>query len=576
MGEENLEHIERVAKRVSSKQFIDGHDGKQRSQAQHSPPSQLVILVGKLCEGIQTLWYDQLICVDIKSIGSQQAGGQVVNHYEDTAPKRNDVLLGNLFAHKSQMKCLCGGDRPLKSATTAKWLGNNTVEVPSFCCLQCNIAHRFFAMSTVIPLNEHTYPLTHTYPNWGHGYREADSDEFPPPVLAGVTTAIVEAAPDIAGIWKVTEVFGRISGRMLEDEESHSQSEEDEEEHTVGWPIEHPHVGFTQRIELAGSRTVITTTGSHKVIHDMICDATVENGVYDVSGRDHKTVVKATAEYIHDRKRGKVHVMRPVTSRLKRISRLMTVERWREGDKMLWKYGLCTMHLERVDGVSSDISDTCADAHTSLEEGTIPKAHTYPYWGHGYSMSKGFPLPSLGPICHLPIVSQAPDIAGVWKIVDVETRVGKRKLEDDDEGWPMKHPPRDLLQKIEQAGSRVAITTGGAEPPHRVIHDMICDGSIEGCADDVNGRDHVTHIRATGKFIEDKRGKVHVLCPMFTHVDRPIPGMEVERWREGDRLIWKYGLYRMSCERVDREVSSEVDDADGDGEKSKKRLKVLP
>ena len=241
--------------------------------------------------------------------------------------------------------------------------------------------------------------------------------------------------------------------------------------------------------------------------------------------------------------------MRPVTAHLSRITRRIKVKRWREGEKLVWQYGFYTMHMERVEDTEDGAADKIS-MESNLDETTLPPiAHTYPNWGYGYNVTNEFPPLSLGSIS-VPLVPEAPDIRGMWKIVEIVGRVFNNEIGDDEEGWPLKHPPRDMLQRIEQAGNRVVITTGGCLPPHRIIHDMICDGTIENCADDVSGKDHVSRIRATGKFIADDRGKVHVLCPTFNKADIAIPGMEVERWLEGDRLVWKYGFDLVYLERV--------------------------
>lgn len=392
-------------------------------------------------------------------------------------------------------------------------------------------------------------PKAHTYSNWGKGY--SSSNEFPPLVLESVNVPIVSTAPDMAGTWKVTEVFGSVTGRKIEGEEDEDEDETDDtEEHTAGWPLDHPHVGFTQRIEQAGNRVVITTAAPRNVIHDMVCDGSIENGVFDVSGIDLKTHIQATAEYVNDQKHGNMHVMRPVTTHLKRITRRFTVKRWREGAKLIWKYGFYVMHMERVEGDGKNVNSSGSMESSVDDINSVPKKHTYDNYGCGYPITptSEFPPLALGHF-KLPLVPEAPDIRGLWKIVKIENRVLHKESTGKQEGWPIKHPPRELWQRIEQAGNRVVITTGGTIPPHRVIHDMICDESIEGCADDVSGKDQVTRIRATGKFIEDDRGKVHVLMPMFNNVDVNIPGVEVERWLEGNQLVWKYGLYQMYCEQ---------------------------
>lgn len=77
---------------------------------------------------------------------------------------------------------------------------------------------------------------------------------------------------------------------------------------------------------------------------------------------------------------------------------------------------------------------------------------------------------------------------------------------------------------IEQAGSRVVVTTGG------VVHDMLADGTHEHGVNDVAGADFATAIVVAATF----EGGALVLRP------RDMPGVEVRRWREGDQLVWQY------------------------------------
>lgn len=87
----------------------------------------------------------------------------------------------------------------------------------------------------------------------------------------------------------------------------------------------------------------------------------------------------------------------------------------------------------------------------------VPVAHT-PIGGYG----DRFPRPILSD-CHEPLVAGAPDLRGVWQVVEVET-AGAIVSE---------HPALGHVQRIEQAGDRMVVTGGG------VIHDMRCDGTAE-------------------------------------------------------------------------------------------------
>jgi hypothetical protein len=141
---------------------------------------------------------------------------------------------------------------------------------------------------------------------------EGGWQEMPPPVLAGCTETLVEGAPDLRGLWKVTEV--RVNGVAAPD---------------------HPARGHVQRIEQCGNRLVVTARG---IIHDMRCDGTDEQGVHDVAEFDHRTPITVVATY-----ESAVHVLRPVG--LPGIE----VTRRREGDHMIWNYVGFEARLELVD-----------------------------------------------------------------------------------------------------------------------------------------------------------------------------------------------------------------------------------
>jgi hypothetical protein len=152
----------------------------------------------------------------------------------------------------------------------------------------------------------------------------------------------------------------------------------------------------------------------------------------------------------------------------------------------------------------------------------IPTAHT-PAGGYGDTM----PPPFLDG-CDDPMVPGAPDLRGTWRAVDA-TAVDGGALADD-------HPIRNHVERIEQAGNRVIVTSGG------VVHDMVADGDVAHGVDDVMAADFATRIRVAAGY-EDG---VLVLRP------DGLDGVEVRRWRDGDRLVWRYHtLFQVVLERVD-------------------------
>jgi hypothetical protein len=138
----------------------------------------------------------------------------------------------------------------------------------------------------------------------------------------------------------------------------------------------------------------------------------------------------------------------------------------------------------------------------------IAVAHT-PAGGYGDEM----PPPILA-ACTEPLVAGAPDLRGLWRVVAV----------DWPGGAPDPDPIADHIERIEQCGDRVCVTSAG------VIHDMRADGTVE----------HGVHdVAAAG-------GQAIVVVCTFEdgmHVLRPVgmPGIEVIRRLEGDQLVWAYG-----------------------------------
>ena len=107
-----------------------------------------------------------------------------------------------------------------------------------------------------------------------------------------------------------------------------------------------------------------------------------------------------------------------------------------------------------------------------------------------------------------------PDLRGVWEVVD---------------GRLQGH-----VERIEQAGNRITITTGG------LVHDMFCDGTLENGVDDIAGFGG-ERIRVAATF-EDG---VHKLRPFGKKV------VAVTRRLDGDELIWRYGPFRNRLRRLD-------------------------
>ena len=151
----------------------------------------------------------------------------------------------------------------------------------------------------------------------------------------------------------------------------------------------------------------------------------------------------------------------------------------------------------------------------------IPKAHT-PEGGYGAEM----PMPILGASTQ-PIVADAPDLRGLWKVVDVYSAEGP--LPDD-------HPIWEHVERIEQSADRLVITGGG------VIHDMHVDGSYENGVNDVMAADFTTPIVVAATY----EGGALVLRP------RDFPGVEVRRWRDGGHMTWVYhSAFTATLESVD-------------------------
>ena len=110
------------------------------------------------------------------------------------------------------------------------------------------------------------------------------------------------------------------------------------------------------------------------------------------------------------------------------------------------------------------------------------------------------------------LATGVPDLRGVW-----ECYAGRM---------------RGHVERIEQAGNRITITTGG------LVHDMFCDGTLANGVDDVAGIGG-RRIRVAATF-EDG---VHKLRPFGKRM------VVVTRRLDGDELVWRYGFSRNRLRR---------------------------
>jgi len=148
--------------------------------------------------------------------------------------------------------------------------------------------------------------------------------------------------------------------------------------------------------------------------------------------------------------------------------------------------------------------DDLSPAADSLTADAIPVAYT-PEGGYGETM----PPPVLAS-CDEVLSAGAIDMRGMWQIVGPAEPGGN----------PV---PVGMVQRIEQCGNRVVITSGG------VVHDMRVDGTFDNGVNDVAAQDFTTPVRVAA-FFEDG---VHVLRPDGLDI-------EVTRRLDGDQLIWSY------------------------------------
>ena len=165
--------------------------------------------------------------------------------------------------------------------------------------------------------------------------------------------------------------------------------------------------------------------------------------------------------------------------------------------------------------VSEPSGDTTTSTVVTADD--IPVAHT-PDGGWTGAM----PAPVLA-TCSEPLVEGAPDLAGLWEVVEVEA-----------EGAVVAdHPAIGAVQRIEQCGDRLVVTASG------IIHDMRVDGTEENGVHDVAEFDYTTPITVVATYEDD----VHVLRP----VGLPL---EITRRRDGDQLVWDYVRFTARLDRI--------------------------
>jgi len=152
----------------------------------------------------------------------------------------------------------------------------------------------------------------------------------------------------------------------------------------------------------------------------------------------------------------------------------------------------------------------------------IPVAHT-PEGGW-----RGEMPPAVLSGCTEALDPEAPDLRGLWKAVRVER----------DGGLLPEHPLNRHIERVEQCGNRVVVTSEG------VIHDMRADGTLENGVNDVAAAKGGQRIRVAAVF-KDGRLDLHP-----GGVDPGRPAL-VTREIVNGAMVWCYGPFRVTLQRVD-------------------------
>lgn len=119
--------------------------------------------------------------------------------------------------------------------------------------------------------------------------------------------------------------------------------------------------------------------------------------------------------------------------------------------------------------------------------------------------------------CDEPLVERAPDLRGVWQVV--------------------KGPLKGHVERVEQAGERVVITSAG------IIHDMYADGTLERGVNDVG--EAGTQLSVAARF---EKGRLN-LYPG----DRRV--VAVTRYLDGDEMVWRWGPWPNRLRRLNPPAS---------------------
>lgn len=133
--------------------------------------------------------------------------------------------------------------------------------------------------------------------------------------------------------------------------------------------------------------------------------------------------------------------------------------------------------------------------------------------GKSVGDSRGAWAPPVLTGCDEPLVVGAPDLRGVWQV--------------------HKGPIKGHIERIEQAGDRVVITSGA------LVHDMFVDGTLSGGVNDVaEGTGDAISVAA--RF---ENGRLN-LYP----ADKGV--VAVTRYLEGDEMVWRWGPWRNRLRRL--------------------------
>ncbi len=172
-------------------------------------------------------------------------------------------------------------------------------------------------------------------------------------------------------------------------------------------------------------------------------------------------------------------------------------------------------------GIDNERFAAYARPHDSVDyerpelDGSGPKAVDIPLDGTKPDASWNVWPPRTLEGCREPLAPGAPDLRGVWECYE-----GRMK---------------GHVERIEQAGNRIVITTGG------LVHDMFCDGTLENGVDDIGGFSG-SRIRVAATM----ENGVHKLRPG----GKKIVAVTRRLSEDGTEMIWRYGPGKNTCRRL--------------------------